>query len=179
MTEKKVGRPTILPEMMTEEMTEQILEKVAEGCYDIEIYKALHVSAATFRKWRDANIEAYDKAKALARSNMLSAAESAIMSKLQPRTLSETETIYEADGKVKSVKVKEKQLDSDSLIAMFVAKAANPELWNPSEYRRLQLEEKSGNDLKDAIDKITTYDVNKYQAPEITIPEGYDDEISE
>lgn len=173
-TTKKVGRPTILPEMMTPKMTEQILEKVAEGCYDIEIYKALHVSAATFRKWRDANIEAYESAKAVARANMLSAAESAIMSKLQPRTLTETETTYEADGSVKMTKVKEKQLDSDSLIAMFVAKAANPELWNPSEYRRLQLEEKSGNDLKEAIDKITTYDVNKYAEPVIEPPRGFE-----
>lgn len=174
MTEKKVGRPTILPEMLEPEMTAEILEKVSEGCYDIEIYKALHVSAATFRKWKEANKEAYDEAKKIARSGMLDVAESALMAKLQPRVLKETETKYNAAGEVVDVKVKEKTLDSDSLIAMFVAKAGNPELWNPSEYRRLQLEEKSGNDLKEAIDKITTYDIKKYQAPEIQAPEGFE-----
>ena len=58
---------------------------------------------------------------------------------------------------------------------MFIAKAGNPEVWNPSEYRRLQLEEKQGNDLKDVIQDISTYDVKQYSLPEnIEVPEGFE-----
>ena len=175
MTDKKVGRPTILPEMSEEPLYSEIIDKIESGCNDREIYTALHVSAKTFRIWRDAHRKAYDEAKAVARSNMLELAESALASKMTVRTLKETETIYNSDGTVDKIKVKEKELDKDSLVAMFIAKAGNPEVWNPSEYRRLQLEEKQGNDLKDVIKDVSTYDVKQYSLPEnIEVPEGFE-----
>ena len=124
------GRPTILPKMYEEPLFSQIIDKIESGCNDREIYTSLHCSAKTFRKWRDDNIKAYDEAKSIARGNLLELAESALASKLTVRTLKETETIYDADGNVEKVKVKEKELDKDSLVAMMVAKAGNPELYN-------------------------------------------------
>ena len=119
------GRPTILPKMYEEPLFSQIIDKIESGCNDREIYTSLHCSAKTFRKWRDDNIKAYDEAKSIARGNLLELAESALASKLTVRTLKETETIYDADGNVEKVKVKEKELDKDSLVAMMVAKAGN------------------------------------------------------
>ena len=148
------GRPTILPKMYEEPLFSQIIDKIESGCNDREIYTSLHCSAKTFRKWRDDNIKAYDEAKSIARGNLLVLAESALASKLTVRTLKETETIYDADGNVEKVKVKEKELDKDSLVAMMVAKAGNPELYNPTEWRRLQQEESSAHDLKAKIEEL-------------------------
>ncbi|ECM1961761.1 hypothetical protein SB06_25260, partial [Salmonella enterica subsp. enterica serovar Tennessee] len=113
----------ILPKMYEEPLFSQIIDKIESGCNDKEIYTNLHCSAKTFRKWRDDNIKAYDEAKSIARGNLLELAESALASKLTVRTLKETETIYDADGNVEKVKVKERELDKDSLVAMMVAKA--------------------------------------------------------
>ena len=107
------GRPTILPKMYEEPLFSQIIDKIESGCNDREIYTSLHCSAKTFRKWRDDNIKAYDEAKSIARGNLLELAESALASKLTVRTLKETETIYDADGNIEKVKVKEKELDKD------------------------------------------------------------------
>ena len=169
-----VGRPSPLDFMMTPEGTEQILEKVESGCSDREIYRGLHCGPGTFRKWRDANIEAYDEAKSNARKTMLGLAESALASKLQVRELTETEVTYDEQGNIKSKKVKTKQLDVDSLTAMFIAKAANPELYNRSEYQRLQIDSEKGDSIKEAIDTLIQYDVKKYDTPEIEAPDVSD-----
>ena len=95
-------------------------------------------------------------------------------SKLTVRTLKETETIYDADGNVEKVKVKEKELDKDSLVAMMVAKAGNPELYNPTEWRRLQQEESSSNDLKAKIEELDDYKLSKYKTPKIEVPKGFE-----
>ena len=163
---KKTGRPSNLDYLMSPEGTEQALEKIREGCSDIDIYKPLHMGAVTFRKWREANIKAYDEAKQLAKSNMLGLAESALQAKLRPRVIKETETLYNPDGSIKSKRVKEKELDSDSLIAMFVAKAGNPELWNASEWRRIKNEEKGKDKLAEAIAELSEYKLGNYQEPE-------------
>ena len=168
------GRPTILPKMYEEPLFSQIIDKIESGCNDREIYTSLHCSAKTFRKWRDDNIKAYDEAKSIARGNQLELAESALASKLTVRTLKETETIYDADGNVEKVKVKEKELDKDSLVAMMVAKAGNPELYNPTEWRRLQQEESSAHDLKTKIEELDDYKLSKYKTPEIEVPEGFE-----
>ena len=173
MTDKKVGRPTILPEMSKEPLYSEIIDKIENGCSDREIYTALHVSAKTFRVWRDAHIKAYDEAKAVARSNMLELAESALASKMTVRTLKETETIYNSDGTVDKIKVKEKELDKDSLVAMFIAKAGNPELYNPTEWRRLQQEEANSNDLKEKIEEMNKYSLEHYKEPEIEAPTDF------
>lgn len=169
-----VGRPSPLEDMLKPDMTAEILEKVESGCSDIEIYKKLHCSASTFRKWRDANLEAYDKAKEMSRKNMLSLAESALAAKLQVRELKETEISYDENGNVKSTKVKTKEYDVDTVAAMFVAKAANPELWNRSEYQRLLIDGDKGNKIKEAIDSLLDYKLDKYEAPEVEVPEGFD-----
>lgn len=164
--EKKTGRPSNLSYIMTEEGTEEVLEKVREGCSDIDIYKPLHMSALTFRKWRDAHIKEYDEAKTFAQSNMLSLAESALQAKLRPRVVTETEILYNEDGSIKSKRVKEKELDIDSLTAMFVAKAGNPELWNPAEWRRLKNEEKGSDKLAEVARELSGYNLSKYKEPE-------------
>ena len=155
------GRPTILPKMYEEPLFSQIIDKIESGCNDREIYTSLHCSAKTFRKWRDDNIKAYDEAKSIARGNLLELAESALASKLTVRTLKETETIYDADGNVEKV-------------AMMVAKAGNPELYNPTEWRRLQQEESSSNDLKAKIEELDDYKLSKYETPKIEVPEGFE-----
>ena len=168
------GRPTILPKMYEEPLFSQIIDKIESGCNDREIYTSLHCSAKTFRKWRDDNIKAYDEAKSIARVNLLELAESALASKLTVRTLKETETIYDADGNVEKVKVKETELDKDSLVAMIVAKAGNHELYNPTEWRRLQQEDSISNDLKAKIEELDDYILSKYKTPEIEVPEGFE-----
>lgn len=168
------GRPTILPKMYEEPLFSQIIDKIESGCNDREIYTSLHCSAKTFRTWRDDNRKAYDEAKSVSRANLLELAESALASKMTVRTLKETETIYDASGNVEKVKVKEKELDKDSLVAMFIAKAGNPELYNPTEWRRLQQEESSAHDLKAKIEELDDYKLSKYETPEIKVPEGFE-----
>ena len=174
MQEQKGGRPTILPKMYEEPLFSQIIDKIESGCNDREIYTHLHCSAKTFRKWRDDNRKAYDEAKSVSRANLLELAESALASKMTVRTLKETETIYDADGKVEKTKVKEKELDKDSLVAMFIAKAGNPELYNPTEWRRLQQEESSAHDLKAKIEELDDYKLSNYETPKIEVPEGFE-----
>lgn len=174
MNQDKGGRPTILPKMHEEPLYSEILEKIESGCNDREIYTALHCSRATFVKWREAHIEAYNDAKAVSRSTLLELAESALASKMTVRTLKETETIYDASGKVEKVKIKEKELDKDSLVAMFIAKAGNPELYNPTEWRRLQQEESSAHDLKAKIEELDDYKLSNYETPAIEVPEGFE-----
>ena len=174
MQEQNGGRPTILPKMYEEPLFSQIIDKIESGCNDREIYTNLHCSAKTFRKWRDDNRKAYDEAKSVSRANLLELAESALASKMTVRTLKETETIYDASGKVEKTKVKEKELDKDSLVAMFIAKAGNPELYNPTEWRRLQQEESSAHDLKAKIEELDDYKLSNYETPKIEVPEGFE-----
>ena len=174
MQEQNGGRPTILPKMYEEPLFSQIIDKIESGCNDREIYTSLHCSAKTFRTWRDDNRNAYDEAKSVSRANLLELAESALASKMTVRTVKETETIYDASGNVEKVKVKEKELDKDSLVAMFIAKAGNPELYNPTEWRRLQQEESSAHDLKAKIEELDDYKLSKYETPEIEVPEGFE-----
>ena len=174
MQEQKGGRPTILPKMYEEPLFSQIIDKIESGCNDREIYTHLHCSAKTFRKWRDDNRQAYDEAKSVSRANLLELAESALASKMTVRTLKETETIYDESGNVEKVKVKEKELDKDSLVAMFIAKAGNPELYNPTEWRRLQQEESSAHDLKAKIEELDDYKLSNYETPKIEVPDGFE-----
>ena len=174
MQEQKGGRPTILPKMYEEPLFSQIIDRIESGCNDREIYTHLHCSAKTFRKWRDDNIKAYDEAKSVSRANLLELAESALASKMTVRTVKETETIYDENGNVEKVKVKEKELDKDSLVAMFIAKAGNPELYNPTEWRRLQQEESSAHDLKAKIEELDDYKLSNYETPKIEVPEGFE-----
>lgn len=152
--------------MMKPEVTEQILEKIADGIADYEIYKSLHTSSITFRKWRDAHIDAYDNAKKVARSNMLSLAESALQAKLKPRTLTETETVYEADGKtIKSIKVKTKEYDIDTNASIFVAKAGNPQLYDGVNFAKIKEAEMGAIELKEAIEATSKYNLENYEEP--------------
>lgn len=163
---KSAGRPSALNDMMTPEVTEQILEKVKDGLADYEIYKSLHTSSTTFRKWRDANINAYDEAKVIARANMLSLAESALQAKLKPRTLTETETLYEADGKtIKSFKVKTKEYDIDTNASIFIAKAGNPKLYDPVNFAKIKEAEMGAVELREAIEATSKYNLDNYEAP--------------
>ena len=57
---------------------------------------------------------------------------------------------------------------------MMVAKAGNPELYNPTEWRRLQHEESSAHDLKAKIEELDDYKLSKYKTPEIEVPEGFE-----
>ena len=172
---KSKGRPSALDEMMTPEITQEILDKVADGVADYEIYKALHTSSITFRKWRDANIDAYDDAKKVARSNMLSLAESALQAKMRPRTLTETETVYEADGKtIKSIKVKTKEYDIDTNASIFVAKAGNPQLYDGVNFAKIKEAEMGAMELKEAIEATSKYNLENYEVPEgIEVPTDF------
>ena len=55
-----------------------------------------------------------------------------------------------------------------------VAKAGNPELYNPTEWRRLQQEESNAHDLKAKIEELDDYKLSKYKTPEIKVPEGFE-----
>lgn len=161
------GRPSALADMMKPEVTEEILEKVADGVADYEIYKALHTSAKTFRAWRDANITAYDKAKTIARSNMLSLAESALQLKMKRHTLVETETVYEADMKtVKLHRVKTKEIDPDTNASMFVARAGDPKLYDPVNFAKIKEAEQGASELRQAIEDTKRYNLDNYEVPE-------------
>lgn len=164
---KSKGRPSAFDDMMKPDVTADILKKIADGCADYEIYKALHTSALTFRKWRDANIKAYDDAKELARSNMLSLAESALQAKMKRHTLVETETVYEADMKtVKLHRVKTKEIDPDTNASMFVARAGNPQLYDPVNFAKIKEAEVGASELREAIEATKRYDLNNYETPD-------------
>lgn len=163
---KSRGRPSAFDDMMKPKITQQILEKVAEGVSDHEIYKAMHSSAFTFNKWRNANAKAYDEARTIARSNMLSLAESALQAKMNRRTLTETETIYEADGKtIKGYKVKTKEYDIDTNASIFVAKAGKPTLYDPVNFAKVKEVEIGAGELRKAIEETRRYDLDKYETP--------------
>jgi len=57
---------------------------------------------------------------------------------------------------------------------MMDAKAGNPELYNPTEWRRLQQEEASAHDLKAKIEELDDYKLSNYKTPEIKAPEGFE-----
>ena len=57
---------------------------------------------------------------------------------------------------------------------MMVAKAGNPELYNPTEWRRLQQEESSAHDLKAKIEELDDYKLSNYKTPEIEAPKGFE-----
>ena len=48
---------------------------------------------------------------------------------------------------------------------MFVAKAGNPELWNPAEWRRLKNEEKGSDKLAEVARELSGYSLSKYKEP--------------
>lgn len=172
-----MAKPSKIPMLNEPDTKAMILKHVSEGMTDQELYKILHVSNVTFKKWKDLpeNQEDYFQAKKAMYDNLLSIAESGLKKKAEGLTLTEEEVEYDGQGKVTKRKVKSKQTAPDTLALMFIAKAGNPEVWNPSEYRRLQLEEKQGNDLKDVIKDISTYDVKQYSLPEnIEVPEGFE-----
>lgn len=161
------GRPSALDDMMKPEITQEILDKIADGVADYEIYKSLHTSSRTFNKWRDAHISEYDEAKAVARSNMLSLAESALQAKMKAHTLTETETVYEADMKtVKLYRVKTKEVDPDTNASMFVARAGNPQLYDPVNFAKIKEAEKGASDLREAIEATKRYNLDNYEVPD-------------
>ena len=172
-----MAKPSKIPMLNEPDTKAMILKHVSEGMTDQELYKILHVSNVTFKKWKDLpeNQEDYINAKKAMYDNLLSIAESGLKKKAEGITLTEEEVEYDGQGKVVKRKVKSKQTAPDTLALMFIAKAGNAKVWNPSEYRRLELEEKQGNDLKDVIKDISTYDVKQYSLPDnIEVPEGFE-----
>mgnify|MGYP004589011375 CR=1 FL=1 len=172
-----MAKPSKIPLLNEPETKAMILKHVSEGMTDKELYKVLSVSNMTFKKWKDLpeNKDDYLQAKREMYENLLSIAESGLKKKAEGLTLTEEEIEYDGEGNITKRKVKNKQTAPDTLALMFIAKAGNPEVWNPSEFRRLQLEEKQGNDLKDVIKDVTTYNVRNYKEPEgITAPEGFE-----
>ena len=57
---------------------------------------------------------------------------------------------------------------------MMVAKAGNPELYNPTEWRRLQQEQSNSSDLKAKIEELDDYKLSNYKTPEIEVPKGFE-----
>ena len=57
---------------------------------------------------------------------------------------------------------------------MMVAKAGNPELYNPTEWRILQQEESNSHDLKAKIEELDDYKLSKYETPKIEVPKGFE-----
>lgn len=56
---------------------------------------------------------------------------------------------------------------------MMVAKAGNPELYNPTEWRRLQQEESSAHDLKAKIEELDDYKL-QVRNSKIEVPKGFE-----
>ena len=169
------GRPSMLPLMNSDEVKQQILDKVMEGLSDYDIYTQMHVGYRTFKKWKEQNIEDYNNARDVRHKRMLALAEGALVSKLQTRVIKETETKTDADGNVLYTITKEKEKEPDTLASMFVAKAVNPELWNPAEWKKLQNEEVGAREIKHAIEQLNDYSVRDVTPPpvEIEAPKEY------
>ncbi len=158
-----MSKKSVMPMLEDPKNTEKILELVANGFYDKDIYKKLKVSSKTFQKWK-ANHEAdYEKAKSERYYNLLGTAESGLVKKLTGFKQKEVIKNYKYDESGEKIlvgeTVKTKDIPPDTLAIMFALKAGNPERWNYAEYKKLQLEEKSGNEIKDIIEHLNKYEL--------------------
>lgn len=158
-----MAKPNRLPEL--DERTEEILTMVENGFYDYEIYKALKVSVQTFMTWREAHREAYDEAKKAVYTNLLRKAESGLQAKIEGTTLKEETVEYDEHGQVKKRIVKTKDTAPDSLAIMFALKSADMERYDPVQFRRLALEEKQDDKIKDVIENLQKYSQKDIQQP--------------
>ena len=98
---------------------------------------------------------------------MLSLAESALQLKMKRHTLTETETVYEADMKtVKLHRVKVKEVDPDTNASMFVARAGDAKLYDPVNFAKIKEAEQGASELREAIERTKQYNLDNYVAPE-------------
>lgn len=172
-----MGKPNRDQEL--EQRTEEILTMVENGFYDYEIYKALHVSSETFRKWREAHRSAYDDAKKAVYTNLLRKAESGLQAKIEGVTLKEETVEYDEHGQVKKRIVKTKDTAPDSLAIMFALKSADMERYDPVQFRRLALEEKSDDKIQEVIESLQGYSMKEIQAPKDVTPDDVEDLLND
>ncbi|MGL5895743.1 MAG: bacteriophage terminase small subunit [Lactococcus lactis] len=156
-----MSKNSSVPILEQDKNSELIIEMVANGFYDKDIYKKLKVSNKTFQKWKTNHKEAYEKAKGERYHNLLGTAESGLVKKLTG--FKQKEVIknykYDDDGNkiLTSEIVKTKDIAPDTLAVMFALKAGDPEKWNYAEFKKLQLEEKSSDEIKDIVEQLSKY----------------------
>ncbi|MFK4936751.1 bacteriophage terminase small subunit [Lactococcus garvieae] len=158
-----MAKKSVIPILEEPKNTEKILDLVANGFYDKDIYKKLKVSSKTFQKWKENHEEEYEKAKSHRYFNLLGTAESGLVKKLtgfkQKETIKTYKYTVEGEKILVGETVKTKDIAPDSLAIMFALKAGDPERWNYAEFKKLQLEEKSGNEIKDIIEQLNKYNL--------------------
>ena len=86
-----MAKPSKIPMLNDPDTKAMILKHVSEGMTDQELYKILHVSNVTFKKWKDLpeNQEDYFQAKKAMYDNLLSIAESGLKKKAEGIVLTE------------------------------------------------------------------------------------------
>lgn len=160
-----MSKKSSIPILEQEENTAKILEMVANGYYDKDIYKALKVSSKTFQKWKEKHQEEYEAAKGERYYNLLGTAESGLVKKLTGFKQKEVIRNYKFDDNGEKVlaseTVKTKDIAPDTLAVMFSLKAGDPERWNYAEFKKLQIQEKSSDQIKDVIEQLGKYDLKE------------------
>lgn len=162
----------------TKKTKQAILKKIEQGVSDFKIYNSLNVSAPTFKKWKDENLKEYNDAKERHRLNALADVELHLNKKIHGGWRIKQRYEVDEDGNETLVGYERQQVDPELNAIMFYLKSTNPERWNPTEYARLQQEQKQDDSLLNIVQELSKFDVKNYDTQEtFEIPKDFDDEV--
>ena len=164
----------------TAKITKAILSQIESGSSDYKIYSTLKVSCSTFNIWKSEHIDDYNQAKEQYRLNALSDVELHLNKKIHGGWRIKQRYEVDEDGNEMLVGYERQQVDPELNAIMFYLKSTNPERWNPTEYARLQQEQKQDDSLLDIVQELSKFDVKNYDNREtFETPKDFDDEVQE
>lgn len=162
----------------TAKMTKAILSEVEKGTSDRKIYLSLKVASSTFNVWKSEHIDEYSQAKEQYRLNALADVELHLNKKIHGGWRIKQRYEVDEDGNETLVGYERQQVDPELNAIMFYLKSTNPERWNPTEYARLQQEQKQDDSLLNIVQELSKFDVKNYDTQEtFEIPKDFDDEV--
>lgn len=160
----------------TKKTTAEILTKVEQGLSDFQIYTALQVSSKTFYLWKREHRNDYDDAKEQAQLNALELAERKLNKKIFGGWRRKERYEIDENGKEVLVSVERQQVDPELNAIMFYLKNKAPEIWNSLELSKMKHDEKTDDNLRDIVQKLSQFDIKKYESEsnDYPIPKGFD-----
>ncbi|QPS71416.1 bacteriophage terminase small subunit [Lactococcus garvieae] len=163
-----------IDELNSENVTAEIIKKIESGATDMKIYKALGVTNKTFDKWKAEHQEEYELAKQNAHIIALTKVEAKLNKKVRGgwRRKEKYEVV---DGEEILVSVERQQVDPSENAIIFWLRSHAPEIYDRATMKRLELEEKSTENIQDIIKKLSEFNVNNYTKDNVEVTE---DEIN-
>ncbi|MFK4967845.1 bacteriophage terminase small subunit [Lactococcus garvieae] len=164
-----------IDELNSENVTAEIIKKVESGATDMKIYKALGVTNKTFDKWKAEHQDEYELAKQNAHIIALTKVEAKLNKKVRGGWRRKEKYEVDEDGNEILVSVERQQVDPSENAIIFWLRSHAPEIYDRATMKRLELEEKSTENVQDIIKKLSEFDVNNYTKDNVEVTE---DEIN-